>query len=197
MPEVFLIRHGQTYDNVNGVHQGWSDSRLNEVGIAQAQALHALLAPITFDRIISSDLFRTRQTCEILFGADAEIEYDPRLREINNTVLHESNTRELYERYGEPYRDHCRHLDFSEYGGESSQSLLRRTADFLAELARDTKSCRVAVVSHGGAMRAMIAGALGMPLLTTKLAIDNCSVTRLVHTDFGWCLVQLNNKTEI
>lgn len=195
--QVFLIRHGQTFENVLRVHQGWTEASLDEVGEAQARALRDVISGIRFDRIIASDLRRTRQTAAILFGEDAQIEYDERLREINNTVFKGKTKAELYPIYGDTYIENCQRLNFAEYGGESSQSLLDRTADFMRELAEDTTSERVAVVTHGGTIRATIAGVLGMPLFSPRLEIDNCSVTRLAYTDLGWRLIHLNNKTEI
>lgn len=195
--EVFLIRHGQTFDNVRRVHQGWTEASLNEVGEAQARALRDVISGIKFDRIFSSDLRRTRQTAVILFGEDAPIEYDERLREINNTVFKGKARAELYPIYGDAYIDNCHHLNFAEYGGESSQSILDRTADFMRGLAEDKTSERVAVVTHGGTIRATVAGVLGMPLYSPRLDIDNCSVTKLEYTSHGWRLVHLNNKIEI
>ena len=195
--KVYLIRHGQTDGNVQGIHQGWGNSSLTERGRAQAGALAEVMQGKRFDRIICSDLLRTRQICSIVFGDSATVEYDARLREINNSVIGGRSRNELFGIYGDAYLDDCHRLDFARYGGESSQSLLDRTADFLDSLTHDTASKNVAVVSHGGTIRAIIAGVLGMPLNTLRMAIDNCSVTGLEYSGDGWRLVFLNNKKEI
>ena len=65
---VHLIRHGQTNGNVDGFHQGWGDSHLTEKGQKQAESTKFLVSEVKYDRIICSDLLRTRQTCDIIFG---------------------------------------------------------------------------------------------------------------------------------
>lgn len=194
--KVYLIRHGETTGNVEKFHQGWGSVGLTEKGTEQAKKLKNVITKKKFDRIICSDLLRTRQTCSILFGERDDIEYEPRIREINNSVLMGQHGDELYLKYGEPYREDCRRLDYSAYGGESAASLLDRTADFLRELQGDTMSKRIAVVTHGGTIHAMLSFVLGMPLYSPPLRIENCSVTLLEYTD-GWTVRHINNKIEI
>ena len=47
-------------------------------------------------------------------------------------------------------------MDFSAYGGESADEILCRTKDFLCSLEQDTTSKRIAVVTHGGIIKAII-----------------------------------------
>lgn len=196
--KLYLIRHGETADNVRRAHQGWTQDGLNEQGVRQAEALRDVLASKHFDRIICSDLGRTRQTCRILFGEDAPVEYDARLREINNTVLHGRTRDELHALWGDEYLENCYRLDFSAYGGESGQSLLDRTADFMRSVSEDTASRRIAAVTHGGTIHAILSGVLGCPIYTPAIVVHNCSVTELSFTPaLGWRLLHLNNTREI
>lgn len=195
---LYLIRHGETEDNVRRAHQGWTQDGLNEHGVKQAEKLRDALSSKHFDRIICSDLGRTRQTCRILFGEDATVEYDERLREINNTVLHGRTRDELYALWGDEYLKRCHRLDFSAYGGESAQSLLERTADFMCSLEADTISERIAAVTHGGTIRAILSGVLGCPIYTPSMLVRNCSISELSFTpELGWRLLHLNNTKEI
>ena len=194
---VHLIRHGQTNGNVEGFHQGWGDSHLTEKGKKQAESTQELISEIEYDRIICSDLLRTRQTCNILFGDAENIEYDARLREINNSVFHGQYRNDLIVKYGNEYVENCRLMNYSSYGGESSNSLLERTQLFMQDLEKDSKSKIIAVVSHGGTIRGILCYVLDMPLYTPKIKIDNCSVTALEYKRGEWTLIHFNNRKEI
>jgi probable phosphoglycerate mutase len=55
---IYLIRHGETDENRNGVIQGQLDTALNEDGIEQARLVGNALQSVLFDRAYSSDLRR-------------------------------------------------------------------------------------------------------------------------------------------
>lgn len=195
--KVYLIRHGQTNGNAESFHQGWGNSHLTEKGVEQATHAREVITKKEFDRIICSDLLRTRQTCDIIFGENANVEYDARLREINNTVFIGQHRADLEAKYGEEYRENCRLMDYSPYGGESSTDFLARAADFMKCLEKDETSKRIAVITHGGTLRAILCYVLGMPLYTTTLKIDNCSISVVEYKNGHWTLIHFNNKSEI
>lgn len=66
MTKLFLVRHGETYDNARQLMQGQMQGELNEKGIAQAQAVAKQLGDEHFDAVIASDLHRALQTAEII-----------------------------------------------------------------------------------------------------------------------------------
>lgn len=87
MTEMWLVRHGQTDWNLNGIYQGQSDIPLNETGIQQARDLAVELRQTRFQRIYSSDLDRARQTAEIIAAElGVPVVVDARLREINQGI---------------------------------------------------------------------------------------------------------------
>lgn len=195
--KVYMIRHGETNGNTEKFHQGWGDAYLTEKGIAQANAIKEVVTKKKFDRILSSDLFRTKQTCGIIFGQDAKVEYDARLREINNSVLTGMYADDMLAKYGDVYLDARKRMDFSAFGGENAESFMERTADFLKYLETDTTSDNIAVVSHGGTIRAIMCNVLGCDLRSYKLQIDNCSVCVIKYHKGHWTLVHVNNHHEI
>lgn len=82
--DLFLVRHGETHENANGIVQGWLDTELNKNGLEQARQ-SALSFNENIDVIFSSDLTRAKQT-----AAEFKIKYphvpyfeDSRLRERN------------------------------------------------------------------------------------------------------------------
>jgi len=66
MTEILLIRHGVTEWNTNRVFRGRADIPLSDVGLAQARALAALLAPKALDAVYTSPLARAVRTAAIL-----------------------------------------------------------------------------------------------------------------------------------
>ena len=60
---IYLIRHGETDFNRQGVVQGSGvDSDLNELGQAQAEAFFQAYQHIPFDKVYTSALKRTHQS---------------------------------------------------------------------------------------------------------------------------------------
>jgi broad specificity phosphatase PhoE len=80
MPEIYLIRHGETQWSRSGKHTGISDLPLTEHGREQAKLLRRELATKNFLRVLTSPLRRARETCE-LAGLAARAEIDPDLME--------------------------------------------------------------------------------------------------------------------
>lgn len=66
MTKLYLVRHGETFDNANQLMQGQTQGELNAKGIAQTEAVAEELRDKHFDAIISSDLHRAIQTAEII-----------------------------------------------------------------------------------------------------------------------------------
>lgn len=82
MITLYLVRHGETYDNERQIMQGQTQGQLNETGIRQAEELHAQLSGNRIDVYVSSDLYRAIQTCRIIMGNQTkELVTTPLLRE--------------------------------------------------------------------------------------------------------------------
>lgn len=56
--QVFIVRHGETEENRQGIMQGHFDSVLNEAGVGQAQLTASALEKVPFTMAHSSDLQR-------------------------------------------------------------------------------------------------------------------------------------------
>lgn len=68
MKRLYLLRHGQTEYNIASITQGRVDSPLTEVGKAQAKKArdYFINNNIKFDKVYSSPLGRTLETCGIV-----------------------------------------------------------------------------------------------------------------------------------
>lgn len=64
--ELWLVRHGETEENVAAILQGHLPGTLTPLGIRQAEALRDTLRGTHFDAFLVSDLRRTMHTAEIL-----------------------------------------------------------------------------------------------------------------------------------
>ena len=66
MTKLYLVRHGETVDNVRQILQGQMQGQLNETGIRQAKQLRDLMASEPIDAFVSSDLQRSVHTATII-----------------------------------------------------------------------------------------------------------------------------------
>ncbi|MBP7359129.1 MAG: histidine phosphatase family protein [Prevotella sp.] len=66
MTYLYLVRHGETVDNVNQILQGQTDGQLTPNGILQAEKVRDNLKKSHFDAIVSSDLQRSVDTALII-----------------------------------------------------------------------------------------------------------------------------------
>ena len=82
MSTLYLVRHGETVDNVNQIMQGQTQGELTPEGIRQAEQLAERMREVPVDVFIASDLKRSIDTCRIIArGHDKEIVTTPLLRE--------------------------------------------------------------------------------------------------------------------
>ena len=196
--KLYLLRHGQTECNAAKAIQGWTPTPLTAQGKKPAERLRDLLADGRFDRIFSSDIYRTRQTGDIVFPERyVPFEYDARLREVNNTALAGTPSAELRKIYGDKYRNAARRLSSEKFGGESAEELMARTKDFLDDLAKDKNSKLVAAVTHGGTIRAFVANVIGGMPDSKSVVIENCTVTALEYNGKIWRLIGINDCREL
>src|ERR1043165_9775120 len=73
LPQVYLVRHGETAWSLSGQHTGLTDLPLTERGERNARRLSARLQGIEFAKVYTSPLQRAARTCELTgFGKVAE-----------------------------------------------------------------------------------------------------------------------------
>ena len=66
MTKLYLVRHGETYDNARQIMQGQTQGELNATGIQQAQVVQRQMQNVPLDAVVSSDLYRSIQTATII-----------------------------------------------------------------------------------------------------------------------------------
>lgn len=144
--EIWLVRHGQTVANENGILSGWYNAQLTERGIAQAKALRPLLQNVDFDGIYSSDLDRAIETAR---HAKGEPRQTASLREISFGDYDGKPIRELDPTWVKSL--YLYQEGFCTPGGESVDEVAKRITDFLDSLSPG----RYLIVCHGGIIRSV------------------------------------------
>lgn len=185
MATVFLVRHGQTKANAEGVLAGWSPGiALDEVGGEQAERTAARLAPVELQAVISSPLERTIQTADAVVAAQAGAgrmpicRIDDRLGECQYGKWTGRRLRDLAkEPLWRTVQEHPSAVVFP--GGESMLQMQHRAVSAIRELnAEFGEQAVYAVVSHGDVIKAVLADALGMHLdAFQRIVVDPCSVS--------------------
>jgi probable phosphoglycerate mutase len=155
--EIWLIRHAESEWNALGRWQGQADPALSPRGVEQAAALAATLAEERFARLVSSDLARARDTALALGRALALVpRYEARLRERHAGAWAGLTRAEIAARWPEALARVGRHdPDARPDGGESFREVAARARGFLRELEAERSDGPVALVTHGGLIRAL------------------------------------------
>ena len=158
---IYIIRHGETDLNTEGIIQGSTDEPLNETGRELAVVTGRNMRGIRFDACISSPLIRAVETAEIVLrksgNQDVPMSFDERIKEINAGVYERKKMTEgplPFKTAALFYKDPFRFPGFPE--GETVMDTCRRTQEFLRELAARDDGKTYLVSLHGFALRAML-----------------------------------------
>ena len=82
MVKLYLVRHGQTEDNVKQILQGQMPGQLTQEGVREAESLCERMKEVPIDVFVSSDLARAIDTCRIIAAPHGkEVVETPLLRE--------------------------------------------------------------------------------------------------------------------
>lgn len=155
--KIYIIRHGETDLNAQGIMQGWLDQPLNNSGRNLAVITGQAMKDINFDYCISSPLKRAIETSEIILREsenDIPIAIDDRLLEINFGDLEGKKISEMRDAVYTFYMDPFHFKGFP--NGETVQDVCRRTQQFLNELIAKDNGKNYFISTHGCAMRAMV-----------------------------------------
>ena len=155
MKRLILVRHGQTEWNADRRLQGQSDIALSDFGRDEARALAPMIATLSPDYAVTSDLVRASETATLIGAAATS---DPRLREQALGRWEKSLIADLP---GEEYSS-WRAGQFTPPGGESWLAFRARIGIALAEVLAQAKTTALAVF-HGGVIRAALDVLLDLP----------------------------------
>ena len=195
----YIVRHGQTKWNLEGLMQGHSDSPLTKEGEEQAKILGDKLKNIKFDLVFSSDLFRAKRTAEVI-----ALEH---MLAVKTTELLRERNFGKYE--GQPYKalhvydellwklNKKERHNFSQDGVENEASFIRRIFMFLRETAITHPGKKILVVSHGGVMRSLLTnlGAIKHSVNYSNVSIRNTAYIKLLSDGVDFYVNELEGIT--
>lgn len=198
---VYLIRHGETVWNAEMKFQGHKDVPLSDKGVKQARSLADRLQEQEIAAVYASDLGRAVQTArELALPRGLEINTMPALRELNFgdwegltfKEIKKSHHSLLQEWWANPLATRIP-------GGECLSDLVARVTGAIKEIIAFNNNKQVAVVCHGGPIRALVASVLGMDLNENwRIRQDNAALNII---DFpAWekgILVLLNDRSHL
>jgi broad specificity phosphatase PhoE len=186
-----LVRHGVTDWNREMRMQGHTDVPLNSDGRAQAARIGARLSAgaLSPDAVWSSDLSRAYETARsIATPLGLSVRTTPLLRE---TMLGdwEGLTRDeiVVRGDGEQLENYLRDsLRFRPPGSETLQAVWERMLLAQEEIRADHPTGTVAIVGHGGSLRALLCAALDAPIDSMRrLWLDNTSLSVIEELGHG------------
>jgi len=158
-PEIYLFRHGETFDNRNRVFSGWRDSKLTPTGIKQAEMLAEKLKGKNIDLCFVSSLSRSQDTAKIALKYHKDVKYiqDDRIIERNYGDLMGMSKEKLMKDNEDLAIKYRRSYDFPPPKGESLKMVEKRVFPFCDELVDRVRrnNVNVALSVHGNSMRAI------------------------------------------
>lgn len=163
--KLWLVRHGQTQANVDGLYSGISETSLTEKGISQAEEVGNMLNYIAFDKVLCSELSRAQHTTQlILQQRNVPVITEPRLNEMNFGDWEMRHHRDLQRLDAENYSAWCNDWqNVVPKNGEGFQIFSQRVSAFATSLSLLPKQENVLIVSHQGVLSLLIATLLNMP----------------------------------
>jgi probable phosphoglycerate mutase len=206
---LYLIRHGEAYSNVEAVIGGMNGDRgLTEHGVTQVQALARRLSSgeIAADVLYASTLPRARTTAEhVAVALGLPVQWDDELHELRpgeSDGMRVADARAKFEGFNrfliEPFTPIAP-------GGESWGSFQTRTSAALERIILRHQGQTIVVVAHGGTIEVSFLHLLGLGPQTRMRAafhVLNTAITHWKHVEaFGgreeWQLVAHNDHRHL
>lgn len=183
---------------------GQQDIPLDEEGHRQAEALADTFQAVPLQRVLCSDLLRTRQTASPLAARHGiELELDPRLREINYGELEGTAPCDWPTLFPELMKTwNFSSIDQAPPGGESRGELIQRCSAVLEELL-DQEAHHIAIITHGGVVMGLLSWVIFQSVQEPTrhslglFKVHNASITTLSCKNGRWRVEGVNQLTHI
>ena len=193
---IFLIRHGLTDWNVQRRFQGTCDIPLNETGLCQARTAAGRCASLHLQRIYHSTLIRAAQTARIISDASgAPLLPCPGFNEVCMGAFQGLTRAQAQAQFPEASAAYfADQAHVAPPQGETLLALQTRALAALEAVERESKGLeRIAVVSHGALLKALLCAITDMPLSSFgRFDVSNGSISVIESVQGRYRLVTLN-----
>jgi broad specificity phosphatase PhoE len=207
----YLIRHGETADNLQMRYLGTRDEPLTENGIRQAQRVADALDQLQIRIVVSSPLRRTTETAVLIQEAcGVGLRLEPRFAEGSFGSWEGLTRAEIVGRGGKDAEQLARwesDSSSSPPGGESLDSVQKRVVCAAEELKREFAGSSIVLVSHVGPIKALLASVLRLSLQDCRrlfldpgtISVVDWGETPLLrlfnsHAHLGWSSARWMNR---
>ncbi|MEO3989548.1 adenosylcobalamin/alpha-ribazole phosphatase [Pseudocitrobacter cyperus] len=162
--KLWLVRHGETQANVDGLYSGHAPTPLTLKGIQQATSLGPLLQHVPFDHVMCSELARTQDTARLMLGTrPLQPEIVPELNEMFFGDWEMRHHRDLIIEDEANYAAWCNDWQNAiPTNGEGFQAFSLRVNGFIERLPHLAYQ-NLLLVSHQGVLSLLVARLLKMP----------------------------------
>jgi broad specificity phosphatase PhoE len=180
MSKIYLVRHGQTDDNIQNKMQGWKDTPLNDFGRSQARKLIDFFKDESIQVIYASDLSRAYETARIIAEPlELNVFLDKQLREMYLGSWEGRSWQEIEAEFayffGKPENEKNA---LSIHEGESYIEFQKRCHKSFERLTQRHETFDMIIVTHSGYIREVIAYILKLnQQQKDAIPILNCSVS--------------------
>jgi broad specificity phosphatase PhoE len=188
--DIILIRHGETYDNVN-MQISSKEVKLTDRGRRQIEKAKAILDKLSFDRVYVSPLARAIETMEIL-GLEGDKE--ERIREVDFGLFEGKTYDQLQADFAEELKmwfDDV--INYVVPEGESIKMAYDRVVSFLEELV--DKKENALLICHDGVIKIALSWVFDNPEFFFKFKIDNGSISIISIDEMGFKYIKKANYT--
>jgi len=192
---VFLIRHGESKQNVDDVMSGITDIPLSIKGIKQCKQLSSFFGKITVDNIYASPLKRSRESAKLIFPQHASsiqiveslIEFDYGQYEGYDRKKYHSSSDNIIKRWITAPGN----LSFP--GGGNIREHAQVSYLGLLKIIGENQGKSIACISHRTTIRLIVAKILGLSLDNFRLLpCSNCGITEILSVAGDIKLLSLN-----
>ena len=182
--QIYLVRHGQTDDNIKNLMQGWKDTPLNETGKTQAHQLIPFFESQHIDIIYSSDLSRAFEAASIIAKSlNKHVFLDKQLREMYLGSWEGHSWQEIEAEFtyflGKPENEKNA---LNIHSGESYIEFQLRSFEVFKKIVKNHLNKNILMVTHGGVIREIIARLMYInQIQKDAIPIRNCSVSMIEY----------------
>ena len=201
MTTIYMIRHAEAEGNLYRIVQGQHNSFITPRGHRQIACLAERFRDVPLDALYSSDLRRTVTTAGAITKYHAlDMQLTPRLREINLGVCEGMSFGDMY-RFDPVQMDNFNNdpAEWRAPGAETFAECTARIFSVVSDIAAANEGKTVAVVSHGMAIRSLLARILNVQSrdIPSLPHGDNTAVSKLIYNGGAFSVEYYNDNSHL